>query len=141
MEDSKTLALYILSVAGLILVSFLFTSRTEQPEVEPPQPAPVTSTLTTAKPTANLSTLDQTVCTAPNQVALYRPEMSHLEGDRLVISGTVYASNSATPLPNVPIEVWLTTEENRYDPHFPPYNAFHDWFHTDETGHYEATTP
>ena len=39
------------------------------------------------------------------------------------------------------IEVWLTTEESQYDPRYVPYNAFHDWFQTDEAGHYEATTP
>src|SRR5262245_15958547 len=120
MEDPKTLTLYILSVAGLILVSILLTGRIEQPEVEPPQSTSVNSTCIPVKPSANLSNTDQAVCTSPHQVGLYRPDMSHLEGDRLVISGTVYASDSVTPLPNVPIEVWFTTGESHYDPHYPP---------------------
>jgi hypothetical protein len=141
MEDPKTLLFYLLSVAGLIAISILFTGQIEQPEIEPPQPVSVTSTLTKLKSTANLSETDQEVCSSTHQIAFYKPDLTHLEGNRLVISGTLYASDSVTPLANLPIEVWWAAQESQYDPRYLPYNAFHDWFRTDEVGHYEATTP
>jgi protocatechuate 3,4-dioxygenase beta subunit len=141
MEDTKTLLFYLVSIAGLIVVSILFTGQIEQPELEPSQPAPVTSTVTRLKSTAKPLESNQEVCSSTNQIAFYRPDTTHLEGNRLVISGTVYASDFVTPLPSAPIEVWLVAQETQYDPNYPPYNAFHDWFQTDKAGHYEATTP
>jgi hypothetical protein len=138
MEDTKTLLFYLLSIAGLIIVSLLFTSQTEQQEVEPPQPVPVTSTVTTeVKSLANQPETEQEPCVSTTQTAFYTPDRTHLEGNRLVISGTVYASDFVSPLPNAPVEVSLVVKESYY----PPYNAFHAWFQTDETGYYEATIP
>jgi hypothetical protein len=67
--------------------------------------------------------------------------MATPEDHRLVISGVVYASDFATPLPGALIEVLLVAQESQYDPAYPPYHVFHDWFQADAAGRYKATLP
>jgi hypothetical protein len=137
MEDAKTLLFYLLSAAGLIVTSNLFSGQLVQPEVEPPQPAQMTSTVTQAKSLVNQPQAEQEPCPSTTQIAFYSPDSTHLEGNRVVISGTVYASDFVTPLPNAPIEVLLIVPYSYGVPH----SAFHQGFHTDEAGRYKATIP
>jgi catechol 1,2-dioxygenase len=59
-------------------------------------------------------------------------------GQRLTISGTVYASDCVTPLSNVLIEVWQTDANGEYDL-TPPY-SLRAKLRTDEQGRYRFTT-
>ena len=124
MEDSKTLLFYLLSFAGLIVVSIMFTGRIEQPEIEAQQPAIVLPTTTKVKSTTNALETDQELCASINQMAFYTPDLTHLEGNRLVISGTLYASDFVTPLSNTPIEVWLAAQEVNMILIIPPIMPF-----------------
>jgi hypothetical protein len=137
MEDSKTLLFYLLSFAGLIVASILFTGRIEQPAIESQQPAIVTPAVTKLELALNPPETEQEPCSSINQAAFYTPDLTHLEGNRLVISGTLYTSDLVTPLPNASIKVWLFVQES----YQPPYRIFYDRVQTDQAGRYEATVP
>lgn len=131
MEDSKTLWLYLVGLAGLIVVSILFTGRVESLEIEP-QPPPATQ----VKSTASLLEAKRKSCssTAPQMSAGYLADLAHLDRDRLIISGTVYASDFVTPLPGVQIKARRAPSQSQDDPRFPPFYALQS---TNEAGHFE----
>jgi hypothetical protein len=69
MEDTKTLLFYLLGLAGLIIVSILFTGRPEEPGVEP--------LLATSSPTKSAITPGQPenqpkACALPPQKLVYK---------------------------------------------------------------------
>jgi protocatechuate 3,4-dioxygenase beta subunit len=139
-EDPKTFLFYILGLVGLIISSILFTSRIEPLPLEP---LPSTPAKQTGTPTPSRSTeIIQEGCSPSSERTLfYIPDPASLESSRILITGTVYASDLVTPLPGALLEVLLLPQETQYDPQYPPYNAFHDWFQTDASGRYEATMP
>ncbi|MCI0529445.1 MAG: hypothetical protein L0Y56_18555 [Nitrospira sp.] len=135
MEDSKTLLFYLFGLAGLIIVAVLFTGRIESPEIGP-LPVSLVPTVTPVGGTVSRTEADQKACSATAQRITmgYIPYLVNMEDNRLTISGTVYASDSVTPLPGVQIKVWRTTPKPQADPRFPPYYALR---RTNGAGHYE----
>jgi hypothetical protein len=134
-EDSKSLSFYLFGLAGLILVSVVFTGRIEPPPVEPLPPIP---TSPTATPT--LAEIAQKDCSTHSvRVIFYVPDLTPLEDNRLLISGTVYASDFVTPLPGALIEVWPGVDNSPDRPEYPSY-LFRDQILTDNAGHYEFST-
>lgn len=109
----------------------------------------VTATpLVRVTPTANPTEAAQTGCQttpggraygylpgAPLTTTLAPPD---LPGQRLVISGTVYASDCITPLPNVLVEVWHTDSTGRYDRSEP--FILRAQMYTNSNGRHEFTT-
>jgi protocatechuate 3,4-dioxygenase beta subunit len=67
---------------------------------------------------------------APLTTTLASPD---LKGERLIISGTVYASDRVTPLPAVQIEVWQADADGRY-------GRLRAQMQTDAEGRYQFTT-
>jgi len=128
MEDTRTLLFYLLSLAGLIIIAILFTGRIEPPETEP-----------TVKPTARPAEVAQEGCPTLSQIIFYVPDLTTMEDNRLLISGTVYASDFVTPLAGALIKVWPAIPEKQYDPRLPPY-LFRGQIRTDAAGHYQFTT-
>ncbi len=148
MDRFKTVLFYALTAVGLILASFWFTRPGDPTEFR----LPVTFTpLPTATATSALATptgVAATGCvTTPGGFAYgYIPDAPFsvdlappgLKGDRLVISGTVYAEDCVTPLPGVIVEVWHTDADGLYD-RVPPY-ILRGKGRTDATGRYEFAT-
>lgn len=142
MEDLKTVLFYILGLAGLIIASVIFTRQAEVVVNELPTATPANQVAW--KPTITTSTeINQPDCVftamsitysyipnAPFTTTLASPD---LKGDRLIVSGTVYASNRVTPLPGALIEVWQANAEGRY-------GRLRGQMWTDVEGHYEFTT-
>lgn len=68
------------------------------------------------------------------------------EGERLIISGTVFSSDCRTPVPNALVEVWQANTAGMYDTNkpgnFTERNAFRlrGMMLTDPKGHYEFET-
>jgi len=137
-EDSKTLLFYLVGLAGLIAISILFTGRIEPPPVEP---LPITTAFPTEMATSvRLTEVAQEGCSAiSEQIIFYVPDLTTLEDNRLLISGTVYASDFVTPLSGALIEVWPNTYDSPENPQYPPY-LFRGQMHADAAGHYEFTT-
>jgi hypothetical protein len=136
-EESKTTLLYILALAGLIISSVLFSGRIESPVEEPS--APVIPTITKINSTLSLPEVDQKACPVTIQkTALYRIDTSGLI-DRLVISGTVYASDFMTPVSDVLIEIWQAPAEISPGPPEALHYTFYGWSRTDAAGHYKTT--
>jgi hypothetical protein len=135
MEDSKILLLYLAGLAGLIAVSILLTGRIEPLEIEPLPPT-ATLTVTQVKSTASLLEVEQKVCSSTTQqmTAGYIVDVAHLDRNRVVISGTVYASDAATPLPGVQLKARRTARQSQDDSRFPPHYALQ---RTNEAGQYE----
>jgi hypothetical protein len=134
-EESKIISFYILALAGLIISSILFTGRIEAPPVEPLLPIP-------ADPTAMPSPAQvaQEGCSPHSvRVIFYVPDLTTLEDNRLVISGTVYASDFVTPLPGALIEVWPGADDSPDRPEYPSY-LFRNQILTDNAGQYEFST-
>ena len=141
-EETKTTLFYIVALAGLIISSVLFTGRIE-PAVEALSPAPATPTSAKANATLTLPEIDQKACPiAAQKTAFYRIDPTVWADQRLVISGTVYASDFVTPIPDVMIEVWQAPESySSFLPYFPapPHYLFHAWARPDTAGHYQVT--
>jgi len=138
MEDGKTFLLYLFGLAGLITLSILFTGRIEPLEIESP-PINPTPMIVVDQPTARPAQISQKACpTVSQKIMLYMPEMT-IKDQHQVISGTVYASDFVTPLPDIQIDMWQSNREGQASPYFPPYHIFHERFPTDAAGHYEFT--
>jgi hypothetical protein len=141
-EETKTILFYLLTLAGLVVSSILFTGRIESP-VEELSPAPMIPTFAKANSTLSLPETDREVCPITTQkTAFYRIDPSRLVDHRWVISGTIYASDFITPVPDVLIEIWQAPAET-----LPPYPlemllytfSFRGLARTDAAGHYETT--
>ena len=67
-------------------------------------------------------------------------DTNRLIDHRLVISGTIYASDFRTPVPQVLIEVWQAPAESLTPNHPEALRyAFYGWARTDAAGHYKTT--
>lgn len=138
MEKQKGILFYLVGLVGLAAISIFFTGRIEIDVRDLP----------TATPTITPTVLAQTECqTTPGGVAFGRlPDAPFtttlappdLPGERLVISGTVYASDCVTPLPNALIEVWQADANGQYD-RSPPF-TLRAQMRTDNSGRYEFYT-
>jgi hypothetical protein len=140
MEDSKTLLFYLLSVVGLIVVSILFTGRPEEPGIDP---LPATAIATKNEVTPSQSENQPEVCaSSPQKLVIgYIPERAALTGDSLLLSGTIYAADFITPLPDLWVDIWLAPARSQEAPYYPLANMFYKRFQTDGTGQYQVTIP
>ena len=142
MEGLKTLLFYLFGLAGLVGVTIFSTSQIERVEIRPLPPHTPTIALT-PQSTAASPEIGQIGCALISErIAFgYLPDtatLTSLASDILTISGTVYASDFATPLPEVLIEVWRATPESRYD-RFPPFILLKQ-VRTDAAGRYKFIT-
>jgi hypothetical protein len=118
MEDIKTFLIYLIGLIGLIGASLLFANQGEPPELSPlPATAPLTNRI------ARLATLSAAVsqpeCADTAQGAIFNDvsngsSTTNSEDRRLFISGTIYTSDGATPLPDALIEVWQEMPIDEY---------------------------
>jgi hypothetical protein len=153
-EESKTTLFYILALAGLIISSILFTGRIEPlaGELAAPASLPDSTPLhppavgedegngNQAEAALSLPATDRKACPLTIQkTAFYMTDTSELVDNRLVISGTVYASDFITPMPKVLIEIWQAPAEISPGPPEALHYTFYGWSRTDAAGHYKTT--
>ena len=137
-EEYKTTLFYMLALAGLFIGSILFTGRIEPLTEE--QAALATPTVAKANSTFTLRETEWKVCTVTTQKrAFYVADTNQLVDQRLVISGTIYASDFITPLPDVLIEIRPERQSGSFGSFSePPDYLFQAWARTDASGHFEA---
>ena len=137
MEKLRPVMLYIVGLVGLIAASVMVTGHIDGVAGEPPAPLPVASHA--GSPTnANRSNCVPTAMSisysykagAPFTTTLAPPDLG---GERLIISGIVYASNAVTPIPDAVVEVWQADAGGHYE-------YLHAQTRTDAAGHYKFTT-
>jgi len=152
-ERRETLLFYLLGLVGLVVVSILSTNQIERVEIRPLS-ANTPTIVITPQPTATSPETRWIDCatTLRGVTFGYLPDraiLTHMAGDSLTISGTVYASDFVAPLPDVLIEVWRATPEvltmvwgvtPESDDDFPPFILLKQ-VRTDAAGRYEFTTP
>ncbi len=144
MKNLKTILVYVGGLGGLVLVSIMMTGQFEAEIAPLPTPTPTTWPTPTVGP-AEVANPDCKPTPggrsygylpgAPLTTTLAPPE---LPGQRLVISGTVYAADCATPLANTLVEVWQTDAGGRYDRSAP--FILRGQMRTDAEGRYEFIT-
>jgi catechol 1,2-dioxygenase len=145
MNGLKTVLVYLAGIAALIVITIYFTTGIEPVEAEPP--VIKTATALAAAPTATLPTAPANCRASPTSATFgYIPNTpltttlapADLKGERMVISGTVYASDCVTPLAGVLIEVWHADADGAYDREAP--YILRGRFRTDANGHYEFSS-
>jgi hypothetical protein len=110
MEDIKTFLIYLVGLVGLIGASLLFANQGEPPELSP-LPATAAPTDRIAQLATRSAAVSRAECTDTAQGMIFDdvPGMSsaitNSDDGRLFISGTIYASDGATPLPGALIKV------------------------------------
>jgi catechol 1,2-dioxygenase len=115
----------------LIIASMLLTGRVEVEINDLPTPTAVAQVKCQLTPGYRVpGDLSDTVFTT----TLAPPEWP---GTRLVISGTIYASDCQTPLPGARVEVWRYMEGNYRQPHSP---ILRTRLRADSQGQYQFTT-
>jgi catechol 1,2-dioxygenase len=145
MERYKTILFYTLAAAGLIVASLWFTSPGDPAKFRLP---PTFTPRPTAKPSPVLATpagaaKNGCVPTPGGPAYSYQPDTPFsvdlappdLPGQRIVISGTIYANDCVTPLPGVLVEVWHADTQGQYD-RTPPY-ILRGKMRTNASGQYE----
>lgn len=143
MERRETFLFYLLGVVGLVVVSILSTNQIERVEIRP-LPTHTPAIVITPQSTATSPETRRIDCaTIPEGITFgYLPDtatLTHLAGDSLTISGTVYARDFVTPLPDVLIEVWRATPESG-DEYFLPFILLKQ-VRTNANGRYSFTIP
>jgi catechol 1,2-dioxygenase len=143
MERLKGVLLYTLGLASLVVVSVLFTGRMETDF----EPLPTATPAVQNTPTAAVTDVAEVGCrlTQPGSSYGYQSDApfttslvsADRPGDRLMISGTVYASDCLTPLPNILIEIWQN-DGHRNDP--AGSTSLRAQLRTNAQGQYEFTT-
>lgn len=123
MKDLRPIFLYALSLVGLVLLTILFTGLEDLIEAEPLLP-PANPTARTWPATAPATQANTQACSTPSQEMTlgYIPNKAttiNLNGERLTIFGTVYASDYMTPLPGALVEVWWVNPDSETQPHSP----------------------
>jgi protocatechuate 3,4-dioxygenase beta subunit len=137
----KSILPYLFGLAGLVLISTFLTGQIEVEINElPPTATPIRPPAPTATPRPACLTTPGGLThdyrsDAPFTTTLAPPD---LPGRPLVISGTVYAADCITPLPDVLLEIWHTDVNGKYD-HTPPY-TLRAKLRTDEQGRYRFST-
>jgi hypothetical protein len=153
MKEHESLLFYLLGLGMLVLVLVLVTSQIERVEIQPLPTKTPAKIITPQSITRSPETSRLGCATIPQGITFgYLPDtdtLTHLAGDTLTISGTVYASDFTTPLPDVLIEVWRATPEvltmmwgvtPESDDDFPPFILLKQ-VRTDAAGRYAFTTP
>lgn len=151
MKDIKTILFYILAGVGLIAATTLFqvedASEITSNLVESTILTPTTSpTATIPRPTRVVIEAGPQGCITtpyggreghqPNAPFTTELTPPGVEGDRMIVSGTVYASDCETPLPGVLIEVWHADPDGQYY----TASASRGRVITDSKGRYKFTT-
>ena len=143
-KNLKTILVYVGGLGGLVLISIMMTGQFEADIAPLPTSTPTTRPTPTAGPTEVANPGCQPtpggrtygyLPGAPLTTTLAPPE---LPGQRLVISGTVYAADCTTPLANALVEVWQADANGRYDRSAP--FRLRAQMRTDIEGRYEFTT-
>lgn len=141
MKNLKTVLFYILGLAGLVAASILFTGQVEveisdlPPTATSIRPPPPTATRRPPCLTTPRGMTDGYLPNAPLTTTLAPP---NFPGQRLVISGTVYAADCVTPLPNMLVEVWHADANGVY--HRTTPHILRAQFKTGEKGRYQFNT-
>jgi hypothetical protein len=144
---------YLFSVVGLVVASIFSTNQIEQVEIRP-LPTQTPAIVITPQSTASSPEPRRIDCaTIPQGITFgylaHTAILPNLAGDFLTVSGTVYAADFTTPLPDVLIEVWRATPEvmtmvwgvtPKSDDDFPPFILLKQ-VRTDAAGRYAFTTP
>lgn len=142
MKDLKTVLFYVLGLAGLIIASVMFTGQVEVVDNELTTVTPanqvawrpaITTPSETNQPDCALTAMSITYSYIPNAPFTTSLAPPDRKGERLMVSGTLYASNRITPLPGALVEVWQADAEGRY-------GRLRGQMQTDADGHYEFTT-
>ena len=122
MEDIRTFLLYLIGLVGLIGASILYANQGEAPGLGPlPARATPTKILQAAPPSAVARLkpcASLTYGLISNSVAGVPSTATNSDDGLLSISGTIYASDGATPLPGVLIEVWGAMSIDDYESYF-----------------------
>ncbi|MEM7347904.1 MAG: hypothetical protein AAF485_27040 [Chloroflexota bacterium] len=143
MDNVKTVLLYVVGIIVLLLSTWLF-------EVEGDPQAAVDLTPTVV-PTVRPTSTKMRIAAGPLGCVTtpiggrhgYYPDAPYTKdlappeatGQPLWVSGTIYAADCVTPLPNVRIEVWHAGEEGHH-----PLDRFRGQFFTDHLGRYQFST-
>lgn len=137
MEGLKTVLFYVLGLAGLIVASVMFTGQMEETVSELPTTIPAGPNVATPTETGQLDC----VPAAMSITSIYIPDspftttlaLPNLKGERLIVSGVVYASDRVTPIPGALVEVWQADADGQYE-------RFRAQMQTDVEGRYQFTT-
>ncbi len=147
MDRFKTVLFYLLALAGLAVASILFTNRNDRLEFPlPPTFTPTATPRPTATTTSDQAEQSGCVPTPGGSAYGYLPDIPfsvdlappEVEGERLVISGAIFASDCVTPLPGALVEVWHSDAQGQYD-RTPPY-ILRGKMRADIAGQYEYAT-
>jgi catechol 1,2-dioxygenase len=129
-EDFKTILFYLVAVVGFVVMTAWLTEpgSYEEEGVDLPQAQVSLATPTATRwPKTPTPAIRSTGCVVtPGSMrdgylpgAPFRTDLASAalqrRGERLVISGTVYAADCRTPLPEALIEVWQADLEGVYD--------------------------
>lgn len=146
MAKLKTMLFYLGGLVVLVVASFWVPGASEE-DLVPPQGEPL-PTATLFVPPPPTPTAEVAACMptprgitygyradAPFTTALAPPDMP---GTRLTITGTVFAADCETPLPNALVEVWQADTNGDYD--FSKAWLLRGQFVTDAQGQYQFDT-
>lgn len=144
MQSLQTVLFFVLGLAGLVGMT-LWADRVAEP-LDPLSPGMKTATALAVLPTPTFAAPDSCRTTAGSFDFGYLPHAPltttlvppFAGGTPLVISGTLYASDCATPLPGVLIDVWQVDETGRYDQSIP--YTYRARFRTGASGQYKLRT-
>jgi len=128
-EGFKTVLFYILGLAGLIIASVIFTGRVEVEVNELPTAIPTKI----HQPDCILTAMSISYSYIPNAPFTTNLALPDLKEERLIVSGTVYASNHHIPLSGALVEVWQADAEGRY-------GRLRGQMRTDADGRYKFST-
>jgi catechol 1,2-dioxygenase len=138
MEELKTVLFYLLSLGGLIIASMLFTGQVEVEINDLPTPPGVATPTAVAEVKCQLTPGYRVPGYLSDAVFTNTLAPAEWPGERLTISGTVYASDCQTPLPGAIIEIWQPDAEGNYaNTHSP---ILRGRLRTDSQGQYQFTT-
>lgn len=140
MRNFKVILVYVAGIAILIATSFVATGQNDGAGFVAPTPVP------SPTPVAPAENCTLTPAGSRHGYRSGAPVTTHLRpppdfqdlGQRLVISGRVFANDCRTPLPNTQIEVWHTNPEGQYD--YSDRFILRGQMQTDAAGRYRFAT-